>query len=135
MKTNNIIIFEKEYNWESAYDLSRDVLESIPSGEFDGDLKVIIKWERKLPKFVWMQDDKYKTALRLTEEGYYRDGGDWNVGYKWINNKLYSLCGYMPEISNIPLIECTEEEWREDNGQYAPSLKESEDNEEDILCF
>lgn len=73
---------------------------------------------KELPKFVWLKH----TAMRLRGNHYWRDGGEWRVGYKIIDDVLISST-MMRHINNIPLTECTEEEWRIDNGQYAPQLR------------
>jgi len=73
----------------------------------------------KLPKFVKLD----QTALRLVGKSYYRDGGKWSVGYKIIDGVLLSW-GWgrtMPWLHKKPLVEITENEWRTDNGQYAPN--------------
>ncbi len=75
----------------------------------------------KLPKFVKLNH----VALRLRGKKYYRDGGQWGVGYKVIDGELISWVGRVrfnttPWLHEVPLIEITEEEWRKDNGQYAP---------------
>lgn len=74
----------------------------------------------KLPRFVKMKN----TALRLIGEKYYRDGGDWSVGYKIIDGVLLSWAEDMgmPWLHKQPLIEITEAEWRIDNAQYAPDV-------------
>ena len=81
--------------------------------------------KRELPKFVSLDGG---TALRLKGKQYWRDGGLWGVEYKWIkgvllswnpNNKFNPQFD-MPWLHRKPLIEITEEEWRKDNGQYAP---------------
>lgn len=74
----------------------------------------------ELPKFVTLNG----TALRLKGNRYYRDGGDWSVGYKIIDEVLVSWAHGMGLLGlhKKPLIEITEEEWRKDNGQYAPYL-------------
>lgn len=70
----------------------------------------------ELPKFVKLGT----TAMRLRGNRYYRDGGDWSVDYKIIDDNLISWCLYLPNLHKVPLIEITEKEWREDNGHYAP---------------
>ena len=73
----------------------------------------------KLPKYVKLNN----TALRLIGKTYYRDGGEWGVSYKIIDGVLlswYPKMG-MTWLHRKPLIEITEEEWRTDNGQYAPN--------------
>lgn len=71
-----------------------------------------------LPKFVKL----INSDLRLRGNKYYRDGGIWSVGYKIINDVLLSWYPKMgkPWLHRQPLIEIIEEEWRKDNGQYAP---------------
>lgn len=73
-----------------------------------------------LPKFVKLDN----SALRLKGEGYYRDGGDWSVGYKIIDGILLSWLPKrsMPWLHKQPLIEITEDEWRKSNGEYASNL-------------
>lgn len=73
-----------------------------------------------LPKFVKLNN----TCLRLVNDKYYRDGGAWQVGYKMIDNQLVSWQYNLRKLGlhKIPLIECTEKEWRDDNGIYAPDL-------------
>jgi hypothetical protein len=70
-----------------------------------------------LPKFV-----SFGGGMRLIENEYYRDGGHWSVGYKFIDGKLVTWCWGqgMPWLHRKPLIEITEEEWRIGNGVYAP---------------
>jgi hypothetical protein len=74
----------------------------------------------ELPKFVTLNG----TALRLKGNRYYRDGGDWSVGYKIIDDVLVSWAHGLRLLGlhKKPLIEITEEEWRKDNGPYAPYL-------------
>lgn len=69
----------------------------------------------KLPKFVSLN----KTALRLIGDSYYRDGGRWSVDYRFDNDVLKSV-SIEKSVNDVPLVEITEEEWRKDNGQYAP---------------
>lgn len=73
-----------------------------------------------LPKYVFIHFDKStKCALRLIGPKYYRDGGNYYVNTKIFNNKLYSK-SIMPSVNHKLLTECTEEEWRECNGQFTP---------------
>lgn len=71
-----------------------------------------------LPKFVRLN----KSALRLVGNEYYRDGGMWSVGYKIIDGVLLSWYPNrgMKWLHRVPLIEITEKEWRDNNGEYAP---------------
>lgn len=75
---------------------------------------------KELPKFVKLNN----TALRLRGKEYYRDGGIWSIGYKIIDGVLLSWFPKMkmPWLHRQPLIEITEEEWRKDNGKYAPNV-------------
>lgn len=68
----------------------------------------------KLPQYVKLNN----TALRLKNDRYYRDSGNWSVTYKIIDGELLSwFWGFgMPWLHRVPLIEITEEEWKEDNG-------------------
>lgn len=49
----NKIIFKKTYNWESSYDIERDVLEAIEEteqvkgDEWPGTIKIIIEYDPK----------------------------------------------------------------------------------------
>jgi hypothetical protein len=74
----------------------------------------------ELPKFVKLNN----TALRLVGKKYYRDGGEWSVGYKIIDGVLLSWAWgmTMPWLHKQPLIGITEDEWRIDNRQYAPNV-------------
>ena len=70
----------------------------------------------ELPKYVKID----RTALRLKGDKYYRDAGQWSVGYKIIDGKLLSWHwrhGH-PWLHRVELVECTEQEWRENNGGY-----------------
>lgn len=73
---------------------------------------------KKLPKFVKCGN----TALRLRRDEYHRDAGLWSVNYKIIDGVLLSWAWGMgiPHLHRQPLVEITEEEWRKDNGPYAP---------------
>lgn len=74
-----------------------------------------------LPKFVKLNN----TALRLVgKKTYYRDGGEWSVECRIIDGVLLSWTWGkdMPWLHKKPLVEITEDEWRKDNGQYAPIL-------------
>lgn len=70
----------------------------------------------KLPKYVRMGH----TAMRLSGDRYYRDAGDWGVGFRVVGGVLVSWVNGSTDggIHNNPLIEITEEEWREDNQGY-----------------
>jgi hypothetical protein len=77
-----------------------------------------------LPKFVKLGN----TSLRLVGLVYYRDAGDWGVQYRYIDGVLVSWAWGRgkPQLHKVPLVEITEEEWREGNGQYAPETLEDE---------
>lgn len=55
------------------------------------------------------------SALRYDEvfNNYYRDAGDWSVGYIVVDNKLLSNSN-IPHLHRQPLIEITYDEWLED---------------------
>lgn len=74
----------------------------------------------QIPKFVKLGD----VALRLRGNTYYRDGGDWKVNYKIIDDTLLSWVPNegTPWLHRKPLIEITENEWRENNGEYTPDI-------------
>jgi len=69
-----------------------------------------------IPKFVSLNG----IALQLRGKNYWRDGGEWQVEYRIIDDILMSWCWGigLPQLHRIPLIEITEEEWRKNNGQY-----------------
>lgn len=72
-----------------------------------------------LPKFVSLNG----IGMRLiSNQRYYRDGGEWFVHSKIINNQLLSwFWGYgVNHLHRVPLIEISEEEWKESNGEYVP---------------
>lgn len=70
----------------------------------------------ELPKFVRLNN----TELRLVGNTYYRDAGEWSVEYRVIDDVLISWFTAKPWLHRRPLIEITEDEWRQANGRYAP---------------
>jgi len=87
------------------------------------------------PKFVKMGDG---SCLRLIirDQCYYRDGGDWSVGYDNINGQLYSVNLYSKDMDHFtghPLVEVTKEEWLNCNGEYATSDPYEEDRYEEYF--
>lgn len=72
------------------------------------------------PKFVSLNG----TALRLIDNYYYRDGGNWGVDYKIIDGVLLSWAWGtgMPWLHKKPLIKISQKQWKKDNGEYAPKL-------------
>ena len=74
----------------------------------------------ELPKFVELDG----VALRLIGDYYYRDGGEWTVGYKIIDDELLSWYPNMGHnnLHRKPLKEITEKKWRKSNGKYATKL-------------
>lgn len=98
---------------------------------------------KDLPGFVMMmQDGKNGCAMRLLDKDeyrsghgmYWRDGGEWGIDARMKNGKLVSDAKiYGDELQYLDgqdLIPITEEEWKEDNGRYAPSLKKIEEKNE-----
>ncbi len=90
------------------------------------------------PKFIFLlrKDGTNGTSLRLVYNSeYYRDGGQWSVGFKEVDGSLVTVSD-MPQLNGLQIKECTEEEWRKDNGEYAPKDPFWEDkSEENILGF
>ena len=74
-----------------------------------------------LPKFVRFGDSD--TCLRLDnsdiEKFYFRDAGAWQVHYRIIEGRLYSL-SHIKSTNDVEMIPCTEQEWRESNIGYVP---------------
>jgi hypothetical protein len=105
----------------------------------------VIKYSRikDLPKFVMMmQDGKKGCAMRLLDKDefesgrgiYWRDGGLWGIDARMENGKLVSDAKIYGEelqyLDGQELVPITEEEWRMDNGQYAPSLKKIKEKDQ-----
>lgn len=82
--------------------------------------------EKYYPPFVNMSREGHPesfTSLRYLGQGiYYRDGGDWKVGTKFVDDILLTVDIYADQnqLDGQVLEEVTEEEWRKDNAQYAP---------------
>lgn len=73
----------------------------------------------KPPQFVKLNN----SGLRLLKNGkeYYRDGGAWSIGFRYIEGKWVSwkTSGIgIKHLHKVELIEITEEEWRESNKGY-----------------
>lgn len=68
------------------------------------------------PKYVKMGH----TALRLNGSSYFRDAGHWAVEFEEKDGKLVAKTDhpYLGHANGVELIECTEEEWRNDNRGY-----------------
>lgn len=67
-----------------------------------------------------------KSALRLVLGGrdnyyYYRDGGSWSVDIKKDRNGDLFTLSEIKSVNNLKLTPITENQWRENNGPYAPS--------------
>lgn len=72
-------------------------------------------------------------ALRHTGGGhYYRDAGQWGVDSCWRENGEHVAqgAGNTAHITGKPLVPCTENAWRDDNGDYAPSRDKMDEAEE-----
>lgn len=104
MKRGEMIFIDKNGNERKRSELKKEIkkTESI-----------------KLPKFVRLDNSE----LRLVGNEYYRDAGKWSVGYKVVDNKLYSVLKGMPSVDNKLLVEITEKEWRKGNGVYVRLVK------------
>jgi len=60
-----------------------------------------------------------QTALRLVDGAYYRDAGQWEIGFKIISNKILAEGrGNMSHVNGIELVRCSKDEWRNDNKGY-----------------
>ena len=70
------------------------------------------------PKFVKLDT----IALRLRGNEYYRDGGQYGIGFKLIDGILMSWYPSWKHLHKKELIEITKEEWEKSNGQYAPNI-------------
>jgi hypothetical protein len=71
------------------------------------------------PKYVRL----HGSELRLRGDEYYKDGGHWYVGYKYVNDVLRSVDVYgMPHLNNVPLIEITKQEWLDGNRGYTSEV-------------
>ena len=68
------------------------------------------------PKYVKLEDSG--TAFRLRGDLYYRDGGNWHLGYKFVDGEFLSWMPRMRRLHRIKLIEITKEEWELDNRGY-----------------
>lgn len=71
---------------------------------------------KKLPQYVTLGEGG--TEMRLKDGGYWRDAGQWGVGYKWVDGKLFSVFSQGDSLDNQPLIEITKQQWREGNKGY-----------------
>lgn len=60
------------------------------------------------------------SSIRSYGHRYWRAAGAWNVGYGWENGVLVAKTAQkeLKHLNNAPLVEVTEEYWREDNGHY-----------------
>ncbi len=86
----------------------------------------------KLPKYVRMKGQRVsECCLRLISktnihnesnaQEYYRDAGHWSVGIKRVKDKIYSTDVYdgrHPQLEGHELVECSKEEWQNDNRGY-----------------
>lgn len=80
-----------------------------------------------LPKFI-NGKEKNISCLRLVKSQfgkhlrYYRDGGDWEIGFYLKDGRLYlkSLRSELKHFDNVEVVGVSEEEWRKCNWGYAP---------------
>jgi len=113
IKTEDIKVGDIHYEFEYGLYIKCEVL-TTPVKTVDkeeGDY-----WTWKPPKYVKLNI----SALRLRGDVYYRDAGQWEVGYKFIDGELVSWYPNMghPELHRQPLIKITEEEYKNDNKGY-----------------
>lgn len=75
------------------------------------------------PKYIWSANEKRESRnalIRLyssdNQATYWRHGGCYSAEAKFKNGKLLvQISNYRP----VEYVECTEEQWKEDNGRYA----------------
>ena len=76
----------------------------------------------KLPKHAKIKTLGHHVCLRLikTEQIYYRDSGDWGIGFEFKDGKLVTkdiYSGEKPWLVGLELTEVTKNEWTECNGK------------------
>jgi hypothetical protein len=97
----------------------------IESGNASSFLKMLEKFKEHLfPDFVRIEG-RVGSGLRLEEDSggiYIRDGGAWHVKAHFEDDRLVVSSGnneHLEHVSGRELVECTREEWAEDNGEHA----------------
>ncbi|MDD5648818.1 MAG: hypothetical protein PHF86_00105 [Candidatus Nanoarchaeia archaeon] len=88
---------------------------------------------KSLPEFIKLNGKGCAMRLDIEEMQYWRDAGIWGLPFRFRNSILVGKATY-PEIkhlSGIMLVECSYEEWKEDNGRYAPNLNKKNNDEID----
>lgn len=77
---------------------------------------------KQFPPYIRLGGPK-GTAMRLVGPdhyngiGYWRDGGQWGVNIKKLNEKFISK-SYIPELDELEFFPITKKEWAKDNGGY-----------------
>ncbi len=63
------------------------------------------------------------SSIKAMQHRYWRTAGAWNIGYGWKDGVLVAKVSKkeLRHLNNAPLVEVTEEYWREDNGRYDAS--------------
>lgn len=102
--------------------------------------------DHQFPQFIWFAKTG-NCAMRLQsahgDQGYYyRDAGAWGVSIVPIADRLQNKWRYRSgenekpdHLSSQECFPCTREEWREDNGEWAPVLPEDYPFNSDELPF
>lgn len=57
-------------------------------------------------------------SLRLDGDRYFRDAGNWYIGYKVVHGVLISCRADQKHLDEIPLIEISKSEWEKENKAY-----------------
>ena len=71
-----------------------------------------------LPKFA--RFGRGGCLRRRGKDEYWRDGGAWAVSVKIVKGNVFSV-SHVNSVNGLLMEEVTEKEWRNCNGQYAPS--------------
>jgi len=73
------------------------------------------------PKYIRLGGST-EMVLREEENIYWRDAGQWGIGYKWDGGLLLSDSSNLGKdfkyLNNLPITEITEKEWCNGNGRY-----------------
>lgn len=90
-----------------------------------------LKLLESLPEFIKLNGIHCAMRLDLENMEYWRDAGLWGLPFRFRNSILVGKATYLEikHLSGIMLEECTYEEWKKDNGWYAPELNENIINE------
>jgi len=76
--------------------------------------------EFKYPKYVFFlnPDGTRNCAMRLVEDTYYRDAGQWFCNYRNDGKKIFAVLEDVESVHDRELVKCTKKEWKKDNKGY-----------------